>query len=137
MRAGYRQVEHPADLAFELWAPSEEELLITGARALTVELTAGAEITGDSRRRIELATIDAGDRLVQWLNEVIVLALVEGFIFVDAEITLTPAGLSATLRGAREASARIAQELKSATYHDLRIAEDEDGIWRARVIIDV
>ncbi len=136
-RAGYRQVEHTADLALELWAPSEEELLRIGARAIVAELTEQATVASTSSRTLTLETLDAGDRLVQWLNEVIVLALTEGFLCAETELTLSAAGLSATVHGEADAADRICQELKSATYHLLRIGRDEDGVWRAQVIIDV
>jgi SHS2 domain-containing protein len=135
MRSGYRQIDHTADLALELWAPSEEELLRVAARAIVELLTDGARIPASDRRRVHIAAVDAEDRLVQWLNEVIVAAMVDGFLVADADITLEPTGLEAEIRGQADAAHRVVTELKSATYHDLAITCD-DG-WRAQVVIDV
>jgi SHS2 domain-containing protein len=147
-KSGYRQIEHTADLALELWAPTQEELLRVGARAIVDVLTGVAEpgtpgarpaarpaATGASRR-IEIDAVDAEDRLVQWLNEVIVAALTDGFLIADADIELDESRLRAEARGQDSAGDRIVTELKSATYHDLALECTDQG-WRARVVIDV
>jgi SHS2 domain-containing protein len=134
---GYRQIDHTADLALELWGDSEADLLVAGARAVTDILTDGAEVTGGAGREIAIDAMDAADRLVQWLNEIIVAAVADGFLFGGAEIVLDGAtGLVARMRGDANGHARVVAELKSATYHDLMIEGGADG-WRARVVIDV
>lgn len=136
MSSGYRQIDHTADLALEIWATSEEELLRVAARAVVDVLTDAAPIPATDSRYISLNAVDAEDRLVQWLNEVIVAAVVDGFVVADAAITLQGSGLSAEMRGQAGAEDRIVTELKSATYHDLAISHGKDG-WRAHVVIDV
>ena len=137
MPSGHRQIEHTADLALELWADSEEELLVAGARAVTEILTGEAPIADRAGRDIAIESIDAADRLVQWLNEIIVAAVSEGFLFRTAAIELRgETGLSGRARGEPDGRDRIVAELKSATYHDLALEAGPAG-WRARVIIDV
>ena len=41
---GHCQLEHPADLVLEFWAPSEAELLVEAAQALVEVLTEGAAV---------------------------------------------------------------------------------------------
>lgn len=150
MRSGYRQIDHTADLALELWAPGEAELLQVAARAVIEILTESAEIPAESSRRVAIDAVDREDRLVQWLNEVIVLAVADGFLVSAAEISLGETSLEAEVRGQADASARIVTELKSATYHDLLLELDfepepgsgpdcdfERARVRARVVIDV
>ncbi len=133
---GHRQIDHTADLALEIWADDEVGLLQEGARAIVEILTEQSRIQGDARRTVELSAIDAEDRLVQWLNEIIVAAVLDGFLSASAEIVLTQDGLRAKVRGEANAAHKIVDELKSATYHDLAltIAPKE---CRARVVIDV
>ena len=134
---GHRQVDHTADLALEIWAPTQEQLLEEGAAAIVAVLTEGGELPSASGERvIEVDAVDAEDRLVQWLNEVIVAAVVDGFLFASADITLRGDGLVATMRGICDAAEAIMTELKSVTYHDLALTGGDDG-WRARVVIDV
>lgn len=148
MTPGFRQVDHTADLAFELWGASEEEILREGARAVIAIMTEcdegvaahhpGRDDRADGERTVRITSIDRGDRLVQWLNAVIVAAITDGFLFQDADLTLEgETGLTARIRGRAGAGAQVATELKSATYHDLMIARTADGEWRARVVIDV
>lgn len=137
---GHRQVDHTADLALELWAPSEEDLLIEAARAVVEIMTEGAAIGAEARRHVVLEPVDGEDRLVQWLNEIIYAAVVDGFLFAAADRLTLGAGaggrLEAELVGEARAHDRIAGELKSATYHDLELGQ-ESGQWRARIVIDV
>jgi SHS2 domain-containing protein len=80
--------------------------------------------------------MDAEDRLVQWLNEILFAAVVEGFLFSSADIQLGERGLHAIVRGQSEARALLVAELKSVTYHDLCLQHHEYG-WYARVVVDV
>ncbi len=140
MSTGHRQIDHTADLALQFWAPTEEELLIEAARTIVGELTDGADINATSTRQVELQAIDPGDRLVQWLNEILVLAITDGFLTGDAKIMLAvgeTAALTATLRGEANAGDRIRSELKSVTDHELVLGRREDGGWSAQVVIDV
>ncbi len=140
--AGYRQVDHTADLALELWGPNEEELLRVAARAIVEILTDSAvtvavdDAASAVDRPIHIDAVDAEDRLVQWLNEVIVAAVVDGFLIADADIELGPGSLVARARGRADQHDRVVTELKSATYHDLRLETGPDGA-RAHVVIDV
>jgi SHS2 domain-containing protein len=138
---GHRQLDHTADLALEIWAPTESELLVEGARALLEVLIEGVslDVPSDpaSTRTVELQALDREDRLVRWLNEILVLAVNEGFLCVEADITLEgEASLSACLRGHAEAHEAVTTELKSVTYHDLYLAR-EGSRWRATVVVDV
>ncbi len=133
---GYRYVDHTADIALEVWAPTQAALLREGARAVIDELTGGAQLSGTATIGVRVESMDAPDRLVVWLNEVLYHAVTEGFLYCDSELTLTADGLTGDVVGEADAADRIETELKSATYHDL-VYEARDGGWFARVVIDV
>ena len=138
MPGGHRQIDHTADVALELWGDSEEELLAAGARAVTEILTGGGEVAELGERELAIDAVDPGDRLVQWLNEIIVAAVVDGFLFRSAAIELGGGTqLHAHARGEPGRHDRVVAELKSATYHDLALERTPPGPWRARVVIDV
>jgi SHS2 domain-containing protein len=133
---GHRQVEHTADLALEFWGATEVEVLRAGADALVEILTDGATPTADAVVEVDLEAVDPADRLVRWLGEVLYLAMVEGFLVVEADLTLHEGGLRGTLRGEADARDRLTTEIKAATYHDLHLGTD--GVrWTARVVLDV
>ena len=133
---GHRQIEHTADLAFELWGASFSDLLVEGARAVTEVLTDTELAGGSDRREVELAALDDEDRLVRWLNEVLYLAIVEGFLVTDAQLRITTTGVGGDVQGHADARDRVVTEVKSATYHDLVVREEGDR-WVARVVMDV
>ncbi len=144
---GHRWLEHTADLAVELWAPDEPALLLEGARALVLALTEGTELpTPDEPRQHDLTVdaLDREDRLVRFLDEVLYLATVEGFLTLGGALRLREepdgAHLEASLRGVA-ASDLLVQEIKAVTYHELLLIDQHDArgrpFVRARVILDV
>jgi SHS2 domain-containing protein len=136
---GFRQIDHTADLALEIWAPAEVDLLVEAARAVVDVLTESADLGAKPPVTVpvSVAGIDREDRLVRWLNEILVLAVHEGFLLLDAAIELEgEEGLSARVRARPGARELVSTELKAVTYHDLRLERDGRG-WRARVVIDV
>jgi SHS2 domain-containing protein len=135
-QSGHRQLEHTADLALELWGPSEEALLREGLFALVAILTDGATIPRQHDREVELEALDPEDRLVRWLNELLYMATVSGFVPADAELTLTGRGLRAVIVGTSDGHALLTTEIKSATYHGVAVVHERDRVT-ARVILDV
>ena len=133
---GHCELEHPADLVLQFWAPSEHELLVEAAQALIEVLTDAARIVPDSVRRLDLEALDPEDRLVRWLNEVLLLATLEGFVLCDAEIELRPGGLVATVRGQAEAHDLVRTELKCVTYHGLELGPQGER-FVGQVTVDV
>jgi SHS2 domain-containing protein len=133
---GHRQIEHTADLALELWGPDEGAVLREGARAVVEILTEQATIRPLAERVVLLEVLDGADRLVRWLNEVLYLATVEGFLVCDADLVLHEGSLRASLWGEADAHHLLRTEIKSATYHDL-VLEPRDGAMFARVVMDV
>ena len=135
---GHEQVDHTADLCLRFWAPTQSELLVEAARALTEVLTGGRGLVAQASRYVRIEALDAEDRLVQWLNEVLIIATLEGVLFVDAELTLTGDGvLEAELEVARDPGA-ILVEPKSVTYHALELGRTgRDAGWVGQVVIDM
>jgi SHS2 domain-containing protein len=133
---GHRQVEHTADLALEIWGPTEEAVLEEGLFALVAILTGGATVAPRQSRTVGIEALDPEDRLVRWLNEVLYLATVEGFLACDAQIELTERGIRARLRGEAGSNRRLETEIKSVTYHGLSLSR-QDGRLTARVVLDV
>jgi len=137
VKRGHRQLDHTADLALELWAPTEAELLEEGAQALIALLTEDAQVGAKVERALHIDAVDPTDRLVRWLNEVLYLAISEGFLVAEADLVLHETGLDARVRGQDDGSASLRAEIKSVTYHDLVLTRRDDGSWSARVVMDV
>ncbi len=138
-----RQLEHTADVGFEVTAASLAGVFTGAAQALLGVIFEGGPPAAEGEpKELELEAPDLETLLVRWLDELIYRVQTLGEVPVQTRVRLEPgdAGwrLSAELKVvpfARLAD-RFAGEVKAATYHGLRI-EQEDGRWRARVILDV
>lgn len=140
MDTTFRQLDHTADLAFEMTAATERSLLLGAASNLVAIMTSEVErgdISDLEEREILIEALDGEDRLVRWLNEIIYLAMTGTFLFHSAQLELMgDAVMRAVCRGETDALEKITSELKCATYHDL-VVEEREGGWYARVVIDV
>ncbi|MGH1345158.1 MAG: archease [Nannocystales bacterium] len=134
--AGARELEHTADLALELWGPNEPAMLQAGACAVVELLTDGETVRPKDTRAVELEAMDAEDRLVRWLSEVLYWACVEGFLVARAELQVTSQGLVGRVFGQEGGADLLKTEIKAVTYHDLRVVTDVDRVV-ARVVLDV
>ena len=136
MSRGHRQVDHTADLALEIWAPTEAELWEEAGTALISILTEGEVLPTHDSRAVRLETVDKEDRLVGWMNEVLYWATVQGFLLTKADLHRDGEAIVGHAHGCVGGQAYLKAELKSATYHDI-VVEQIDGDWRARVVVDV
>ncbi len=130
---------HTADLALRIWGENLPELFAIAAVALIATIT--------DRRRLRLketrdVTVEAPDRealLVAWLNHLLYLYDVDGFLGRTFEILeLGQERLKARARGERFDPDRHVGKtaVKAATYHHLEITP-RDGGWQATVILDL
>ena len=124
---------HTAEIELAVDADSPEAVFSEAAEALAELISLGREGEPESRH-VTVAAGDLGALLVEWLEELIFLADAEGFVpeRID-DVDLRDMSLRATLVGR---PGRIEPLVKAATYHGLRFAV-EDGVWQARIVLDV
>jgi SHS2 domain-containing protein len=124
---------HTAEIELAVDAASREAVFVEAAEALAELISLGRD--GEQRsHRVAIDAADLGALLVEWLEELIFLADTESFVpeRVD-DLRLDETSLSATLVGRR---GPVEPLVKAATYHGLRFAPN-DGVWQARVVLDV
>jgi protein archease len=136
-------LDHTADVGFELRTPTLEELFDEARRALLMVIFERPPEEGAEEGEIQLSAPDLEMLLVRWLNELIYLVQGVGFVPVGAEIRIQRRDGASLSLEARIAGAPLLLEefgwqgeIKSATFHGLEIANDDEG-WHARVILDV
>jgi len=138
-RRPYRQLPHTADLAWRLWGASLPELFENAGCALSATLTDRRYLR---RRAIREVSLTAGDRealLVDWLNHLLYLFDVDGFLGRDFQVeSLTPERLEARVTGESFDPARHPERtaVKAATFHQLSIVPVGGG-WQATVVLDL
>ena len=136
-------LDHTADVGFDLGASTVEELFDEARRALLMVMFERPPQKGEDGRRVRLSAPDYETLLVRWLNELTYLIQDTGFVPTGAKIEIqkterTDLSLRASLAGAPLDLEEYGWqgEIKSATFHGLDVANDDEG-WHARVILDV
>lgn len=138
--AGHREIDHTADLGFELWAPDREGLFaeaVTGLAELCYDRSA---VRPMQRRTVEVAADSAEELMVHWLQEVYLQLEGDGWLTSHAEEVVVEEGrVAGVLVGEPHDPDRhtLHTEIKAITYHGLAVRRDADGTWRATVIVDV
>ena len=138
-RHPYRQLPHPADLAWRLWGASLPELFENAGCALSATVTDRRYLRRRATREVRLTAGDREALLVDWLNHLLYLFDVDGFLGRDFQVlSLTPERLEAIVTGESFDPARHPSltGVKAATFHLLSIVPAEDG-WEATVVLDL
>lgn len=112
-----------------------------GHAVATPEAPAGAAGTRSLPVTLPVAP-DPEALLVDWLNFLIYVLETEALIPAGCEVKVaggTGEGwtLTGTLAGACLGRGQPVSAVKAATYHGLKITESKQGLYRARVILDV
>ncbi len=135
MKAGFREREHTADWALEVWAPTFAALLREAARG--VEQLSGVEVDEAApprRRLLHVLASDPETALIEFLNELFYLRDAEGWWYRPETLTWDGQTLRGSLLG--HPVRRMAKEVKAATYHQVQVRSTAEG-WRAVFVVDV
>jgi len=131
----YRQLEHTADLCFEVTAPSYAELFGEALRAMT-EWSGPEWRDGAVERPFRIDAPDQVALLVDLLNEALALSQIHREAY--EAITIRSSGeefvegafLGRAISGARD-------EIKAVTWHGAKVEKRDDGSWMARLLMDI
>ncbi len=141
--AGYELLDHPADMGFQVNAPSLKDIFKISAEALTSVLVEPGTVGTSLVHECEIEGEDAEYLLYNWLSELLFLFDAEGLLFSQFEITDLAinghARLKARLAGEEYDSERHAIQtyVKAVTLHQLSIKPDSDSGFRAQVFVDI
>jgi SHS2 domain-containing protein len=139
----FRVLEHTADVGFEAFGRTKEEVFANAGRALFSLMVDLDSIRRSEDLRIEASAsgtdTDASSLLVNWLSEILYLCDAEGWLLRDFEISsLDDRSIEAVAHGERFDRAQHQMKLvvKAITYHQLVLEETAHG-WRAQVYVDI
>jgi SHS2 domain-containing protein len=138
-RRPYRQLSHTGDLAWRLWGRDLPELFENAGGALSATLTDRRYLRRGVTREVRLEAFDRESLLVDWLNHLLYLFDIDGFLGRNFQVeSLTPEGLKARVTGEIFDPAHHPSRtgVKAATFHQLSIAPAGDG-WQATVVLDL
>jgi SHS2 domain-containing protein len=135
----YRTLSHTADLGLRIWGSTLPDLFANAGKALTSTMTDRRRLRLQESRDIAVEAPDREALLVAWLNYLLYLYDLDGFLGRDFDIiAVTQERLTARARGEIFDPERHVSNtaVKAATYHRLEITRTADG-WRATVILDL
>lgn len=140
MAKPYKRMDTTADVGLVSSGASLEEMFVNTAKGLFSLIAPLPEIRNrcDHKVRVEAQSWD--ELLVAWLNELIFVHEAENLLLRYFNITfLDKNRLEALCSGEHIDFKRhnLKTEVKAATYHRLSVWQSPDGLWRARVILDV
>ena len=132
----YKILDHEADVGFEVYGHTEEELFQNATCALFSLITDVRRIHPEIERHVEIT--GNGESLIVFLNELLYLWDVERFIPKAIAIVRDGANIKAILRGEILDENRhiVAGAVKAVTYHQFSIRK-EAGMLKATFIVDM
>jgi SHS2 domain-containing protein len=134
---GFELIEHTADVGILARGDSPEEVFEQACFGLLEIMGAWAPGEGE-RIDIELTATDLGALLVEWLNEIIFLRTSKDIVVTSLSVdSVTGGRLRGWLRVAPSSGDLEGTDVKAATFHQLRVVEEEEESWCGRVFLDV
>ena len=135
----FRVLEHTADIGFEAFGSTREEVFANAGRALQNIMVDLNSIAPREEFEIQVEGDDAGSLLVNWLSEILYRIDADGRLFHDFKVRdLNDRSLTAIARGESFDRARhqVKLQVKAITYHQLALEKTAAG-WRAQVYVDI
>lgn len=135
----FRVLEHTADVGFEAFGATREEVFANAARALIHLIVDLNSIMPLHPVAIQAEGSDQAGLLVNWLSEILYLQDAEGWLLGAFNVRpLRDHSLSAVGYGEKFDRGRHQVKLlvKAITYHQLNLEQTPEG-WRARVYVDI
>jgi protein archease len=135
----FRLLEHTADIGFEAFGATRQDVFRNAARALMHLMVDLDTIAPREGKPLGAEASDMPSLLVNWLSEILYLFDAEGWLFRDFQFdALTERGLTAVARGEKfdRRKHQVKLLVKAVTYHQLDLMETAEG-WRAQVYVDI
>jgi SHS2 domain-containing protein len=133
-------LEHTADKGAIAYGASLAQLFENGALSMVSLMCDVDPSSAVEWRRVAVDAADLGNLFVRWLSELVWLVDVESLLPVAFEVEeATATSLRARVGVApvdRETFVQRGAIVKAITYHDLEVAETDEG-WHARYYVDV
>jgi SHS2 domain-containing protein len=133
-QAGFREIEHTADWALQVWAPDLGALFEQAALGMYALAETELEASPRNTRKLQLDALDSESLLVAFLNELLFFGEDENLGFDSFEVEVQDDHLNAEVSGAPFAARK--KEIKAVTYHNIEIKSSQDGL-EVQLVFDV
>jgi len=134
----YETFEHEADIGIRGFGGTIAEAFESAASALYSVMVTIDRVRPKEKRVVTVSAPDRELLFVEWLNALLSLSDIEHMVFSKFEVQITGTSLTGAAWGEvldhKRHEAHV--EIKGATYHMLKIAE-ENGRFVAQCVVDV
>jgi SHS2 domain-containing protein len=139
--AGWEHFSHEADIGVRGFGPSLSAAFEQAALALVAVIADPESIQPETAVEFRCAAPDIELLFVDWLNAVIFEMATRRMLFSEFQLRINEnvPQLSGWARGEAIDAARHAPaaEVKGATFSELKVTRQMNGIWCAQCIVDV
>lgn len=137
MKKKFIFMPHTADIKFQAFGKSVEEVFENSVYALASELTRGKKIKNKIKKTIEVSGKDLESLMYNFLEEFLYLFDAENFIPGKIEkLEIKGKKLKAVVLGDKAINYKISNTIKAVTYNDMFIKKEKAG-FVAQVVLDV
>ena len=133
----YEILEHKADLKIRVFGKDKLGLFSNALLGMSESMKAEVKKPEEKiKRRIKVRSGDLATLLVDFLSEALYLSQVQKEVFSDIIFKkLTNKELEGELIGQKVA--RLGEDIKAVTYHELEVKQNKDGSWQATILFDI
>ena len=135
----YELLDHTADIGIVAFGRDLPEAFAAAAYAMFDILTDIDNIQEAGSFELQISAINVEELLLAWLDELLYDFYTKGIIFCDFDIVdIADTRIKAHAHGRHIADNRnrLKTEIKAATYHDLKIEED-NNMYSVEIVFDV
>jgi tRNA nucleotidyltransferase (CCA-adding enzyme) len=130
---------HMADIGVRGFGPTLAEAFTQAALALTAVVCDPATVRPLESVTLRCEAADPEFLFVDWLNAIVYEMATRQMVFGRFDLNIDDGVLTATLWGEQLDRERHqpAVEIKGATFTELAVTRQPDGLWRAQCVVDV
>lgn len=132
----YKFLEHTADIKFQAYGKTLNEIFENSLLALSEHIARGVKIKPIKGKLIAVSGTDLESLFYNFLDELLYLIDAENFIAAKGKITIQGYNLRAELFGDKASNYRGLDHIKAATYAEMYIKKTKSG-WEAQAVLDV
>jgi SHS2 domain-containing protein len=135
----WEHFEHGADIGVRGIATTLAGAFEQAALAMSAVITDLESIDSDTDVDIECTAPDRDVLFLEWLDSLIYEMAVRKMLFSRFKVTIDKDKLKATASGetVNVEKHSPAVEVKGATFTELTVTQDPNGLWRAQCVVDV
>ena len=132
----FKFLKHTADVKFQAFGKSLNEVFENSALALAETMTKGAGIKSKFKRKFFIKEKDDVALLQKFLEEFLFLLDAENFILASCKVKIEDNKLEAEVKGDKASSYKFNNDVKAVTYNEMQVKKEKNK-YVCQVVLDV